>query len=259
MANDNKTYLYKQWLKVIPALAYLFLIFYAAANSIASGNVPWESLFILLVPVLFIGLVIWRTRSDIARLIRKETPDEWVAYIRENLQRMPDADAWIAHGTGIAYAYHGQFDKAYAQLSSVRWSDKVPLVSAAGLSLESILEHLKNGNYYRGSGLARQAYTMVADMPMNVPGVKKALMAYDTWAAAGEVLCGRAKPNMVLTLEKNLPRMELLMRPFVAWTLAIWYHRAGDRSTSERWLAFARSIVPYCKPLTQLPLTLDVK
>jgi hypothetical protein len=253
MAEDNKTYLVKQWIKVIPALLFLVFVLFATAKSVISGVIPWEVILVVLFTIFVVVFAIWKTKSDVARFLRMETPDEWVAYNQKNMQQVPDADAWIAYSSGVAYAYFGWFEQADTLLHSIQWNPRVPLIAAAGLLLEALLEHLKNHNFYRGSGLTRQAYLMVEDAPRSAPGVKKALEGYQLWMIAGEVLCGRAKSETIQQIEQALPKMELMMRPFMAWALAVWYQRKGDSQASERWLNVAKSIAPHCRPLTELP------
>lgn len=253
MAEDNKTYLVKQWIKVIPGLIFLVLLLVATADSVISGVIPWEVILVVLFTIFVVMFAVWKTKSDVARFLRMETPDEWVAYIQKNMQKMPDADAWIAYCSGIAYAYFGQFEQADALLHAIQWKTKVPLTGAVGVMLEALLEHLKNHNFYRGSGLSRQAYLMVEDAPKSAPGVKKALESYQLWMTAGEVLCGRAKLETIQQIEQAFLKLEFMMRPFMAWALAVWYQRKGDFQASERWLNVAKSIAPHCKPLTELP------
>src|SRR5262245_52162447 len=124
-----------------------------------------------LMAALLIGVVVrvvWirvKYRADLRAALQQPTPDRLMGVIDHSMKRArahPDVDALTAHTKAVGLALYGQTDEAFRVLAAVPWQAKAPMVQAAGLSAESIVELLCRRAPGRALELARRAQALSA-------------------------------------------------------------------------------------------------
>jgi hypothetical protein len=193
-----------------------------------------------------------RARAAVASALHSPTPGPLVEFLRHAMadaSEMPDCDAFAAQSIGLAYALYGHGDDAARALSTIDWSRRAPLIQAAGLSIEGIVELLCRRDATHALELFGRARQLAA-VGRFVPGANQTNNYYATCAAVAETLAGATSAPARKLLEAGavdaqFPQLQLL----ATFALAIDAERAGDVEGAARWRATIHEVGPHCAPL----------
>jgi hypothetical protein len=218
---------------------------------IVSGPRGWTIIAITLVFVLGVRFY---TINQVKKLLRQESPEKLVNYYRRSGKgagisaESPLITATVAQ----TYALYGEFDQVRVQLASVNWSKCKPMIAAAEPLIQCFLCYFESRNFSEGLILARRAREL-GQVSSIFPGGSASNSTFDMYVEVGEVLTRNFSPTTVKHLERKLAKAPILIKPFIAWGLAVAYAQMGQSDKVESMRSLILSLAPYCRSLTTLP------
>lgn len=249
--SSNTTYLAKQWL-----IAGLVILIFGGSVLIglivALQRGQWQTVSLIVGSVILTGgilFVMFRTmRARVQTFLQQPTPTPFAQWYQTSLTKLPDAASHIASSQGTVYAYYGAYDQVRTCLAGVNWTNKVPLVAAQGLLLESLLNYLDYQRFEEGHRLALQARSQ-ATISRAFPGTTQAQRAFDAYVLVGDVLCDTSNHQSLAQLEHLFPKLPLLVKVFVAWGLGRAYKQRNEQEKAARMEEFLHIHAPHCRGL----------
>jgi hypothetical protein len=262
---ENHRYLRSIWLRAFRprwtfnrwslALVVVLVVINALFSKFRVFERPNASLLLvvgfplLVVGALYVMVIFVRARSAHAYVaaLQSETPDALIALLEKTLARatqLPDFDAFRAQSLAIGYALYGRAAAAREMLAAVRWSERSPLIQAAGLSAECLIALVCDQDVERGLELTRRA-TALSDMARAVPGSAATRRAHACHRALAEVLAGSEAEEHVRALRdaiaaKHLPALRI--QGYAG--LITWAQRQGDAAAIARYRGELHALAP---------------
>lgn len=244
-AQRNNLFLLLLW---IPIGLLSILLF---GSLLAKGPGGW--IIIVIVGVYVLGIR-FSVQKKLKHLLRQEGPEGLVHYYQRLGRRssLDSAAPLITAAMAQVYVLYGDFGQARVQLEAVNWSKCKPLVAAAEPLILCLLCYFESGNFEAGLELALQARAL-GQVSSIFPGGSASNNALDAYVEVGEILTRSLSPTTVSSLERKLPKAPLLVKPFIAWSLAIAYTQSGQSEKVAAMRSLLAATAPYCRSLTTLP------
>ncbi len=197
-----------------------------------------------------------RTRASYWKALQYPHPDALLEVVAQAVGRaraLPDADAFHAQSKAIAYALYGRGDNAMQTLAEINWGTRAPLIQAAGLSAEGIVQLICFGDVSSALALTTKAQNL-ASLSSALPGAAQSSRYHGTCVAVSEALLGRESSESVRTLEAaaadpRFPPLQLL----ASFGLAAALDHSGSVERARQVRAFVHGTAPHSTSLRQMP------
>ena len=183
------------------------------------------------------------------KALQSPTPDDLVSLHEASMARaqgkIPDADAILAQCVGLAYVFYGREQQARAALARVRWSERAPLIRAAGVSVQGLIALVCCEDVPRALELMRQVQALSAPgRRVMVSGNSRRYYACNQ--ALADVLSGEASEASLKILRGGSRMQTLPGVQLIAYAgLIVAAQRAGDQAETAELRRELRALAPH--------------